>query len=69
MFKEVRKVSTKNWVKRFKTLTTNPKCVSVGHFQQSCPPCFELANFDRIPLAIPVLKPEYENITLTLSHM
>ena len=37
-------------------------------FKKSCPPYFELAKLNRIPLAIPVLKPEYENIPLSLSH-
>ena len=43
--------------------------ITDGHFKKSCPPCFELVKFNRIPLAIPVLKPGYENTTLPLSHM
>ena len=60
----VRKVSTKNWVKKFITFTTNQKYVT-GHFQEKLSPHFEFAKFNRIPLAIPVLKTEYENITLS----
>ena len=72
----VRKVSTKNWVKKFKTLTkelellavtTNPKHVTGGHFQDKLSPLF--SNIEKNPLAIFVLKPEYENITLALTHM
>ena len=36
-------------------------------FKKSCLPCLKLAKFNEILLAMPVLKPEYENITL--SHM
>ena len=38
-------------------------------FKKSCPPCIKWAKSSRIPLAIPVLKPEYENITLPLRPM
>ena len=36
-------------------------------FKKSCLPCLKLAKFNEILLAMTVLKPEYENITL--SHM
>ena len=36
---------------------------------KSCPPCFELAKFNRISLPIPVWMPEYKDITLSQSHM
>ena len=38
------------WVKKVKTLTTNPKYVTAGHYQENCPPCFKLAKFDKVPL-------------------
>ena len=66
----VRKLSAKSWVKKFKTVITNSKYVTGCHFQEKLPPLFlKLANFNGNALAIPVLKPEYENITPQLSHM
>ena len=33
-------VYTKNWIKKFQTLTTNPKYVTVSHFQEKLSPLF-----------------------------
>ena len=58
MCKGVRNVSTNNCVKNSK----------LGPKTQNMLREVVFIKFNRIPLAIPVLKPEYENITLPLSH-